>query len=64
MCEIFRFIHSTFSIVDKDGTCFPVTLYNLRTGCGVIVGDSVAIPEPYVQSTDFSEQDKVNLLNF
>ena len=64
MCEIFRFIHSTFSIVDKDGTCFPVTLYNLRTGCGVIVGDSVAIPEPYVQSTDFSEQDKVNLFNF
>jgi hypothetical protein len=53
-------ICSTFSIVDKEGTCFPVTLYNLRSGCGMIVGDTVAIPEPYVQSTDFTEKDKVN----
>ena len=58
---LFLFLRSTFSFVDKEGTCFPATLYNLRTGCGVIVGDTVAIPEPYVQSTDFSENDKVNL---
>ncbi|XP_028392755.1 tetratricopeptide repeat protein 5-like [Dendronephthya gigantea] len=49
----------TFSIVDKEGTCYPVMLYNLRTGCGVIVGDAVAVPEPYVQSTDFQENDKI-----
>ena len=53
-------ICSTFSIVDKEGTCFPVMLYNLRSGCGMIVGDTVAIPEPYVQSTDFTGKDKVN----
>lgn len=45
----------TFSIVDSEGTCFPITLYNLRAGCGVIVGDTVAIPEPFVQSTDIVE---------
>lgn len=49
----------TFPIVDSDGTCFPVTLYNLRAGCGVVVGDTVAIPEPFVQSTDFIENNQV-----
>ncbi|XP_046842823.1 tetratricopeptide repeat protein 5-like [Xenia sp. Carnegie-2017] len=48
----------TFAIIDKENECFPVTLYNLRTGCGLIVGDTVAIPEPYVQSTNFSENYK------
>lgn len=50
--------------MDKEGTCYPVMLYNLRTGCGVIVGDAVAIPEPYVQSTDFQENDKVYCCSF
>lgn len=59
LISIAYWLFSTFAVVDKDGTCFPVTLYNLRTGAGVIMGDTVAIPEPYVQSTDFSENDKV-----
>ncbi len=29
------------------GHCVAVNLYNLAPGKGVIIGDSVAIPEPY-----------------
>ena len=37
----------TFIIVDKGGTPLVVTLYNLSPGKGVIIGDTVAIPEPH-----------------
>ncbi|XP_011499359.1 PREDICTED: tetratricopeptide repeat protein 5-like [Ceratosolen solmsi marchali] len=37
-----------FCIVDEEKTCMAVTLYNLAKGKGVIIGDSVAIPEPYL----------------
>jgi len=40
-------------LVDKIGTCVVVTVYNLADGKGVIIGDSVAIPEPYVTDVDF-----------
>ena len=64
MQTLILFVCSTFSIVDSEGTCFPITLYNLRAGCGVIVGDTVAIPEPFVQSTDIVENKHVSILNF
>ncbi|GLH11182.1 Tetratricopeptide repeat protein 5 [Gryllus bimaculatus] len=38
----------TFCMVDKQEKCIAVTVYNLAQGKGVIIGDSVAIPEPYV----------------
>lgn len=51
----------TFCMVDKEETCIAVTLYNLAKGKGVIIGDSVAIPEPYLthvhvksEESDFS----------
>ncbi|XP_023311567.1 tetratricopeptide repeat protein 5-like [Anoplophora glabripennis] len=44
----------TFCLVDKAGTCVVVTVFNLADGKGVIIGDSVAIPEPYLTNIDFS----------
>jgi len=46
----------TFCMVDKESRCLAVTLYNLSPGKGVIIGDSVAISEPYFSRTDMSYQ--------
>ncbi|XP_076230771.1 tetratricopeptide repeat protein 5 isoform X1 [Calliopsis andreniformis] len=43
-----------FCLVDAEKTCIAVTVYNLAKGRGVTVGDSVAIPEPYVIHQKFS----------
>lgn len=50
---------STFCLVDKLGTCVVVTVYNLADGKGVIIGDAVAIPEPYVMDVDFAYENNV-----
>ncbi|EFA01806.1 tetratricopeptide repeat protein 5 [Tribolium castaneum] len=47
----------TFCLVDKLGTCVVVTVFNLADGKGVIIGNSVAIPEPYVTDVDFTYKD-------
>ncbi|XP_034952007.1 tetratricopeptide repeat protein 5-like [Chelonus insularis] len=44
----------TFCMVDKDSTCLAVTVYNLAEGRGVTVGDSVAIPEPFLTRQKFT----------
>lgn len=44
----------TFCMVDKDSTCVVVTIFNIVAGKGVIIGDSVAIPEPFVTDVDFN----------
>jgi hypothetical protein len=36
-----------------------VTVYNLARGKGVIIGDSVAIPEPYLSEVHFKYKQKV-----
>jgi hypothetical protein len=60
-------------MTDKDETCVVVTVYNLAEGRGFIIGDSVAIPEPYLNlvSLDFKGkvriffiEDKLNLTVF
>jgi hypothetical protein len=38
---------STFCLTDRTGRSVSVNLYNLAPGKGVIIGDSVAIAEPY-----------------
>ncbi|KAL3265748.1 hypothetical protein HHI36_009949 [Cryptolaemus montrouzieri] len=43
----------TFCLIDETGTCIVVTVFNLADGRGVIIGDSVAIPEPFVTDVDF-----------
>ncbi|CAH1106333.1 unnamed protein product [Psylliodes chrysocephalus] len=47
----------TFCMVDKESTCVVVTIFNLADGKGVIIGDSVAIAEPYMTDVDFSYKD-------
>ncbi|XP_014218668.1 tetratricopeptide repeat protein 5-like [Copidosoma floridanum] len=46
-----------FCMIDKEKTCVAVTLYNLAQGKGVTVGDSVAIPEPFLIHHQFTYQD-------
>lgn len=53
---------STFCMVDKLGTCVVVTVFNLADGKGVIIGNSVAIPEPYVTDVHFTYKDNVRLI--
>lgn len=52
----------TFCLVDKESTCVAVTVYNLAEGKGVIIGDSVAIPEPYVAEVKLHYNNKVSRL--
>nr|XP_022911310.1 tetratricopeptide repeat protein 5-like [Onthophagus taurus] len=51
----------TFCMVDNVGSCVVVTVYNIAEGKGVIIGDSVAIPEPYVTDVDFVFEEMVRL---
>lgn len=40
-----------------------VTVYNLAEGRGVSVGDSVAIPEPYLTHHTFAYADNVGIIS-
>lgn len=51
---------SIFALVDSEDQCLPVTVYNMAVGSGFAVSDSVAIPEPFCQETNFTEKDQVN----
>jgi len=55
----------TFIMTDSHGDCVVVTLYNLSPGKGVIIGDTIAIPEPYFTKIDINWEDseyKFNLV--
>lgn len=52
---------STFCSIDKAGTVIVTTVFNLADGKGVIIGDSVSIPEPYVTDVDFNYKDNVSI---
>lgn len=43
-----------FCLVDAEKTCILVTVYNMAKGRGFTIGDSVAIPEPFVAHHKFS----------
>ena len=45
----------TFCLTDADGKCLAVNLYNLSPGKGVIIGDAVAIAEPYFTKVKVGE---------
>lgn len=51
----------TFCMVGKDSTCISVTVYNLAQGKGVIIGDTVAIPEPFIQNVQAKHEDLVSV---
>uniref|UniRef100_T1J2A1 Tetratricopeptide repeat protein 5 OB fold domain-containing protein n=1 Tax=Strigamia maritima TaxID=126957 RepID=T1J2A1_STRMM len=48
----------TFCLIDKKSVCWSVTIYNIAQGKGVIIGDSVAIPEPFVQQIKVNYKEK------
>ncbi|XP_061197158.1 tetratricopeptide repeat protein 5-like [Saccostrea echinata] len=48
----------SFCMVDEEETCLPVTVYNMAQGCGVKIGDSVAIPEPYLQDVKVNHKNQ------
>ncbi|XP_017875209.1 tetratricopeptide repeat protein 5-like [Ceratina calcarata] len=54
ICWIEDCVPFTFCLVDEEKICIAVTVYNLAKGRGVAVGDSVAIPEPFVIHQKFS----------
>ena len=41
-------------LVDHDGSCTAVTVYNWASGCGVKIGDSVAVLAPVLKSQSIS----------
>jgi tetratricopeptide (TPR) repeat protein len=43
----------TCCIADSNGDCAVLTIYNLASGHGVIIGDSVAVPEPWLEKVGF-----------
>lgn len=57
--KLFKIIYSTFCLVDKELSCIAVSVYNLAQGRGPIIGDSVAIPEPYLTHIDATYKNQV-----
>uniref|UniRef100_UPI00398F1614 tetratricopeptide repeat protein 5 n=1 Tax=Pristiophorus japonicus TaxID=55135 RepID=UPI00398F1614 len=47
----------TFGLVDVDGTCLPVMVYNIAESWGVLIGDSVAIPQPLLKQHSIEQRD-------
>lgn len=47
--------------MDKLGHVVAVTVFNMAESRGVIIGDSVAIPEPYVTDVDFKYEEYVSI---
>ncbi|KAG7495600.1 tetratricopeptide repeat protein 5 [Solea senegalensis] len=48
----------TFGMVDSEETCIVVMVYNTADAWGVLIGDSVAIPEPQVKRHSITHKDK------
>ncbi|CAO2590481.1 Tetratricopeptide repeat protein 5 [Lemmus lemmus] len=48
----------TFGLVDADGPCYAVMVYNGVQSWGVLIGDSVAIPEPNLRHHQIQHKGK------
>lgn len=48
-------------MVDKEETCVVVMVYNTADSWGVLIGDSVAIPEPNVKRHSITHKNKVSV---
>lgn len=47
-----------FILMDKNEDCVAVSVFNLAIGKGVIVGDSVALPEPYLEEVNLQLEEQ------
>lgn len=49
----------TFGMVDSEETCIVVMVYNTADSWGVLIGDTVVIPEPQVKRHSITHKDEV-----
>lgn len=52
---------STFGIVDSEETCIVVMVYNMANSWGVLIGDTVVIPEPLIKRNVITHKDEVGV---
>ncbi|KAG7330267.1 hypothetical protein KOW79_006489 [Hemibagrus wyckioides] len=48
----------TFGMMDSEETCYVVMVYNIADGWGVLIGDTVVVPEPHVKRHSITHNDK------
>ncbi|XP_043914397.1 tetratricopeptide repeat protein 5 [Protopterus annectens] len=48
----------TFGLLDSEGSCYAVMVYNMAESWGVLIGDSVAIPEPNMKQHHIQHKGK------
>ncbi|KAM4709734.1 tetratricopeptide repeat protein 5 [Discoglossus pictus] len=48
----------TFGLVDAEGSCFAIMVYNMVDSWGVLIGDSVTIPEPFLKQHNIQHKGK------
>ncbi|KAM9329852.1 tetratricopeptide repeat protein 5 [Gastrophryne carolinensis] len=49
----------TFGLVDTDGTCYAVMVYNMVESWGVLIADSVTIPEPHMKQHNVQHKGQI-----
>lgn len=52
---------STFGMVDSEEVCIVVMVYNTADSWGVLIGDTVVIPEPQVKRNSITHKDEVSV---
>ncbi len=48
-------------MVDSEETCMVVMVYNTADSWGVLIGDTVVIPEPHVKRNSITHKDEVSV---
>ncbi|XP_038630749.1 tetratricopeptide repeat protein 5 [Scyliorhinus canicula] len=48
----------TFGLIDADGSCLAVMVYNIAESWGVLIGDTVAVPEPHLKQHSIEHSGK------
>lgn len=61
VCCLFLLFCSTFGMVDSEETCIVVMVYNTADSWGVLIGDTVVIPEPQVKRHSIMHKDEVSV---
>lgn len=58
---LFFLCGSTFGMVDSEETCIVVMVYNMANSWGVLIGDTVVIPEPLIKRNVITHKDEVGV---
>lgn len=57
--SFFFFFFSSCVIMDSNSDCILLSVFNLAVGKGLLLGDTVAIPEPFIQMNNVSVDNEV-----